>query len=83
MYMFLAVQEGHWRFLDAVPLALKNLSDVFSKHRFLGETFPRIREIAKRFSAEEVLLSPSRLMGLIDHTEEFKDSSTTLKTECV
>ncbi len=83
MYMFLAVQEGHWRFLDAVPLALKNLADVFSKHRFLGETFPRIQEIAKRFSAEEVLLSPSRLMGLIDHTEEFKDSSTTLKTECV
>lgn len=65
VYMFLAVQEGHWRFLEAVPPALQNLKGLFSKHRFLGEISPQLQKFAKRLSAEESFLSPIRLKELI------------------
>ncbi|MFH1625239.1 MAG: phosphotransferase [Pseudomonadota bacterium] len=65
IYLFLAKEGEHWRFLGGVPSALKNLMTVFSTHGFLGDVFPHLQEFADRLSEEEIFLSPESLMKLI------------------
>jgi len=72
VYLFLAVYEGHWRFLGGVPGALNNLAGVFSKHRDLIEAFPKLNRFVKRLSSEEVFMSPDKLMRLVDSRQSPK-----------
>lgn len=65
IYLFLAVQEGHWRFLEGVPEALKNLMSIFYGQSFLGEIFPQLQKFAQRLSTEDAFLSPTKLISLI------------------
>ena len=65
VYLFLAVEEGHWRFVEAVPLALRNIAGIFSEHIFLAEAFPELHELTRHLSSEESFLTPATLMKLI------------------
>jgi len=65
VYLFLAVQEGHWRFLGGVPEALKNLMSIFSKHIFLIDIFPHLQKFIQLLSLEESFISKTKLMKLI------------------
>jgi len=65
VYLFLAVQEGHWRFLEGVPEASKNLMSIFYGQSFLGKAFPQLQKFAQRLSTEDAFLSPTKLISLI------------------
>ncbi|MFH2012098.1 MAG: phosphotransferase [Pseudomonadota bacterium] len=70
VYLFLAVQEGHWRFLEGVPEASKNLVSIFCEQSSLGEIFPQLQKFAHRLNTEDAFLSPTKLISLISsHTK--------------